>query len=78
VIYDRLVDEIRLIHLPFIVGGADTPSLVGGMHIEHEEEMIRFCKERLARYKVPKKIHFVKELPKSPQGKILRRELKKQ
>jgi long-chain acyl-CoA synthetase len=39
--------------------------------------MIRFCKERLARYKVPKKIQFVKELPKSPQGKILRRELKK-
>ncbi|MDN7023911.1 5-amino-6-(5-phosphoribosylamino)uracil reductase [Methanoculleus sp. FWC-SCC1] len=36
-----LVDEIRLIHLPFIVGGADTPSLVGGMHIESEEEMIR-------------------------------------
>jgi long-chain acyl-CoA synthetase len=42
-----------------------------------EEEMIRFCKERLARYKVPKKIHFMEELPKSPQGKILRRELKK-
>jgi len=37
----RLVDEIRLIHLPFIVGGADTPSLVGGMHIEDESEMIR-------------------------------------
>ncbi|MDD1674514.1 MAG: dihydrofolate reductase family protein [Methanomicrobiales archaeon] len=36
----RLVDEIRLIHLPFIVGGADTPSLVGGMHIDSEEEMI--------------------------------------
>ena len=40
-LHDRLVDEIRLIHLPFIVGGADTPSLVGGMHIESEEEMIR-------------------------------------
>jgi 2,5-diamino-6-(ribosylamino)-4(3H)-pyrimidinone 5'-phosphate reductase len=38
---DRLVDEIRLIHLPFIVGGSDTPSLVGGMHIEDEKEMIR-------------------------------------
>jgi 2,5-diamino-6-(ribosylamino)-4(3H)-pyrimidinone 5'-phosphate reductase len=38
---DRLVDEIRLIHLPFIVGGSDTPSLVGGMHIEDEHEMIR-------------------------------------
>ncbi|MBP2145844.1 2,5-diamino-6-(ribosylamino)-4(3H)-pyrimidinone 5'-phosphate reductase [Methanofollis sp. W23] len=35
-----LVDEIRLIHLPFIVGGEDTPSLVGGMHIESEDEMI--------------------------------------
>jgi len=40
-LHHRLVDEIRLIHLPFIVGGSDTPSLVGGMHIETEEEMIR-------------------------------------
>jgi 2,5-diamino-6-(ribosylamino)-4(3H)-pyrimidinone 5'-phosphate reductase len=40
-LHHRLVDEIRLIHMPFIVGGADTPSLVGGMHIESEEEMIR-------------------------------------
>ena len=38
---NHLVDEIRLIHLPFIVGGADTPSLVGGMHLESEEEMFR-------------------------------------
>jgi long-chain acyl-CoA synthetase len=45
--------------------------------VPDEEGMIRFCKERLARYKAPKRIHFVKELPKSPQGKILRRELKK-
>lgn len=45
--------------------------------VADEEEIIFFCKERLARYKAPKKIHFVKELPKSPQGKILRRELKK-
>ena len=42
----RLVDEIRLIHLPFIVGGADTPSLVGGMHIETENDMIRLSHER--------------------------------
>ena len=36
---NRLVDELRLIHLPFIVGGADTPSLVGGMKIHSVEEM---------------------------------------
>jgi len=40
-LHDKLVDEIRLIHLPFIVGGSDTPSLVGGMHINDESEMIR-------------------------------------
>ena len=37
----RLVDEIRLIHLPFIVGGDDTPSLVGGLRAEGEADMIR-------------------------------------
>ncbi len=42
-----------------------------------ESELILFCKERLARYKVPKTVHFVDELPKTPQGKILRRELRK-
>ncbi len=35
----RLIDEIRLVHLPFIVGGDDTPSLVGGDRIESEDEM---------------------------------------
>lgn len=42
-----------------------------------EATLIAFCKERLARYKVPKAIHFVADLPKTPQGKILRRELRK-
>jgi long-chain acyl-CoA synthetase len=42
-----------------------------------EAALIAFCKERLARYKVPKAIHFVADLPKTPQGKILRRELRK-
>ncbi len=40
------------------------------------EEVIRFCKERLAAYKVPKSIEFLEELPKSAVGKVLRRELK--
>jgi len=39
--------------------------------------LISFCKSRLARYKVPKAVHFVAELPKTPTGKILRRELKR-
>jgi acyl-CoA synthetase (AMP-forming)/AMP-acid ligase II len=40
------------------------------------EELIAFCKERLARFKVPKVIDVVAELPKTPVGKILRRALR--
>jgi len=40
-LHDKLVDEIRLITCRSSVGGSDTPSLVGGMHINSEEEMIR-------------------------------------
>ncbi len=45
-LHNQLVDEIRLIHLPFIVGGSDTPSLVGGMHIDTEDQMIRLNLKR--------------------------------
>ena len=38
-----------------------------------EQEVIDFCKERLTAYKVPKKVVFRDELPKSNVGKILRR-----
>ncbi|HWP95553.1 MAG TPA: long-chain-fatty-acid--CoA ligase [Syntrophomonadaceae bacterium] len=41
-----------------------------------EEELIDFCKERMASYKVPHIIEFLPELPKSPSGKILKRALK--
>jgi len=40
------------------------------------EEIILFCKERLAPYKVPKEIEFRAELPKSAVGKILRKILR--
>ncbi len=42
-----------------------------------EEEVITFCQERLARYKRPKSVSFVPELPKNPSGKILKRDLRK-
>jgi acyl-CoA synthetase (AMP-forming)/AMP-acid ligase II len=42
-----------------------------------EEELILFCKERLASYKKPQKVFFLEELPKSGAGKIVRKELKR-
>lgn len=40
------------------------------------QEMIDFCKQRLASYKVPRNIEFLPDLPKSPTGKILKRMLR--
>jgi long-chain acyl-CoA synthetase len=41
-----------------------------------EAEVIAFCKEKLAAYKVPKLVEFMNELPKSTVGKVLRKELR--
>jgi long-chain acyl-CoA synthetase len=42
------------------------------------DDVIGFCQGRLAKYKCPKEIRFVDALPKSPVGKILRKELRGQ
>jgi len=41
-----------------------------------DQELIDFCKQRMAPYKVPRDIEFLPELPKSPTGKILKRKLR--
>lgn len=43
-----------------------------------EQEIIDFCRQRLAAYKRPAEVEFVPELPKSTVGKILRRVLAEQ
>jgi long-chain acyl-CoA synthetase len=41
-----------------------------------EESIMSFCRERLAAYKVPRKVQFVADLPKTSTGKVMRRQLK--
>ena len=43
-----------------------------------EDEIICFCKEKLAHYKVPKIVEFRGELPKTDVGKVSRRELREE
>jgi len=40
------------------------------------EELIAFCKGKIATYKLPREIVIVSELPRTPTGKLLRRVLK--
>jgi len=42
------------------------------------EDIIIFCKERLAAYKYPREVEIVSEIPKTLTGKILRRKLRKE
>jgi O-succinylbenzoic acid--CoA ligase len=39
-------------------------------------DLLEFCRTRLARYKVPREIKFVSELPRNASGKLLRRMLR--
>jgi long-chain acyl-CoA synthetase len=41
-----------------------------------EEEIIEFCREQMAPYRVPRMVEFRDDLPKSMVGKVLRRELR--
>ena len=50
-------------------------SLVSGQAVE-PEQLIAFCKEQMAAYKYPREIEILDDLPKTPTGKFLRRELR--
>jgi long-chain acyl-CoA synthetase len=43
-----------------------------------EDEVIAFCRERMAAYKAPRAVEFRSELPKSMVGKVLRRRLREE
>jgi long-chain acyl-CoA synthetase len=42
------------------------------------DDIIAYCREHIAAYKVPARVDIVKELPKSPSGKLLKRVLRQQ
>src|SRR5690606_15691032 len=43
-----------------------------------EEQLIDFCRSRLAHFKAPRRVVFVDTLPRNPSGKLLKRELRVQ
>ena len=88
-VYPREVEEVLYSHpavaeaavvgVPDSIKG-DVPVAFLVLRPEHSagaRELKRYCIERLARYKVPRQFVFKSELPKTPTGKILKRELKK-
>ncbi|MEH7235023.1 long-chain-fatty-acid--CoA ligase [Bacillus sp. JJ1562] len=46
--------------------------------VVEEQEIINYCRDKLAGYKIPKSVDFIEKLPKNPTGKIVRRTIKEQ
>ena len=71
------VDEVGVIGLPDERSGERVEAFVVSTQGNvRSEDIIAHCRAHLAAYKVPQRITVVDELPKSPIGKILRRELR--
>ena len=86
-IYPREIDEVLYQHpavaaaatigVPDPLYGEEVAAFIvlkDGM-MPSESELIDHCKAELADYKCPKTIRFVKDIPKGPTGKLLKREL---
>ena len=86
-IYPREIDEVLYQH-PQIAAAAviGVPDELYGEEVAavvvlkpdekvSEQDVIEFCKARLADYKCPKTVRFVDDIPKGPTGKLLKREL---
>jgi acyl-CoA synthetase (AMP-forming)/AMP-acid ligase II len=72
------VREVAVIGRPDEVRGEEVHAvvvLVDGAEAG-EEELLAFCEERLARYKVPRSFGFMDELPKNATGKIDKKPLR--
>jgi long-chain acyl-CoA synthetase len=86
-VYPREVEEVLYSH-PDVVEAAvvgvpdpDYGEVVKGFVVSKnpqltEAVLIEYCRQHLAKYKVPSSIEFLEELPKNTTGKILRRVLK--
>src|SRR5207253_2698281 len=86
-IYPREIDEVLYQH-PAVEDAATigVPDELYGEEVKafivlkdgaqaSEAELPAFCRARLADYKCPKSVEFLKEIPKGPTGKLLKREL---
>ncbi|UCF36948.1 MAG: long-chain fatty acid--CoA ligase [Acidobacteriota bacterium] len=89
-IYPREVEEVLHQH-PAIVEAAviGVPSKVREETVKayivvepgtelKKSDVVEFCRDKLSKFKIPKQIEFVEQLPKSAMGKILKRVLKQE
>ena len=72
--------EAAVVGVPHEVFGEEVVAFVvkGGNNELTEDDVIEYVCQEITRFKAPSQVHFIKHLPKSRVGKILRRELRDQ
>jgi long-chain acyl-CoA synthetase len=73
------VAEVAVIGVPDELWGETVKAVVAlkPNRQVREEDLVSFCRERLAAYKCPKSVDFLTEIPKNAAGKLAKGELKK-
>jgi long-chain acyl-CoA synthetase len=74
------VDEVAVIGVPSEEWGQEPKAIVVLKEGKDAtpEELIEFCRERLASFKRPRSVVFVNELPRTSTGKVLKRILREE
>jgi long-chain acyl-CoA synthetase len=72
------VNEVAVVGVPDAYRGETVKAYVSlrAKQTAEPEELIAFCRQRLAAYKYPRAVEILDELPKTASGKILRRQLR--
>lgn len=69
------VVEAAVVGMPDERWGEVGVAVVATRDSTSEDELIDWCRQRLARYKVPRQVRFIAALPRSGMNKVLKREL---
>ncbi|MCP5070400.1 MAG: 2-succinylbenzoyl-CoA synthetase, partial [bacterium] len=74
------VADVAVIGMPSAKWGESAAAIVVAKPDSQvsSDDILQFCQTKLARFKQPKIVHFVDEIPRNPTGKILKRVLRDQ
>jgi acyl-CoA synthetase (AMP-forming)/AMP-acid ligase II len=74
------IDEVAVIGIPDPEWGQEPRAIVVLKKDEKAtaEEIMEYCREKIASFKRPRSVVFVDELPRNPMGKVLKRVLREQ